>query len=115
MLLLVNNWRTDGGMRRQLNFVALLCVFVIGSGFAAATSSAKKQPPVQPIDLNTATIAQLEQLPGVGAGIAKAIVEFREKSGPFRRVEELLAIRGITKQRLEKIRPYVVVTNPQKT
>jgi competence ComEA-like helix-hairpin-helix protein len=43
--------------------------------------------------------------------MANAIVEFREKSGPFQRVEDLLAIRGITKQRLDKIRPYVIV-NP---
>jgi len=44
--------------------------------------------------------------------MAKAIVDFRQKSGPFRRVEELLAIRGITKQRLEKIRPYVKIVPP---
>ncbi|HXW17500.1 MAG TPA: helix-hairpin-helix domain-containing protein [Candidatus Acidoferrales bacterium] len=111
----MNDWPTGSGTCRQLNFAALLSVFMIAAGIAAATSPANKQPPGQPIDLNTATIAQLEQLPGVGSGIAKAIVEFRVKSGPFRRVEDLLAIRGITKQRLEKIRPYVVVTNPQKT
>jgi competence protein ComEA len=79
---------------------------------ASASASPKKQPPAQPIDVNTATIEQLEQLPGVGPGVAKAIVDFRQKSGPFRRVEDLLAIRGMTKQRLEKIRPYVVVASP---
>jgi len=36
-------------------------------------------------------------------------VQFREKSGPFRRVEDLLAIRGITKRRLDKLRPYIFV------
>jgi len=52
-------------------------------------------------------------LPGIGPTTAKAIVRFREKSGPFRRVEDLLAIRGITKRKLEKLRPYLTVVPPQ--
>ena len=61
------------------------------------------------LDLNAATVEQLEKLPGIGPSIAKSIVRFREKSGPFRRVEDLLAIRGITKKKLEAIRPLVTV------
>ncbi len=94
---------------RCVSIVALLAVFTVLS------TNAKKHPPDHPLDLNTATLEQLEQLPDVGPGIAHAIIEFREKSGPFRRVEDLLAIRGITKQRLEKIRPYVLVSTPPKT
>ncbi len=75
-----------------------------------AAGECKKKPPAHPIDLNSATVEQLQQLPGIGPGTAKAIVRFREKSGPFRRVEDLLAIRGITKRRLEKLRPYVTIT-----
>ncbi len=75
----------------------------------AAAAEAKKKPPAHPIDLNSATVEQLQGLPGIGPGTAKAIVRFREKSGPFRRVEDLLAIRGITKKRLEKLRPYVTI------
>ncbi len=75
-----------------------------------AVGQGKKQPPAKPINLNQATVEQLQQLPGIGPATAKAIVRFREKSGPFRRVEDLLAIRGITKARLEKLRPYVTVT-----
>lgn len=71
--------------------------------------AAAKNPPAKPIDLNSATVQELEQLPGVGPGTAKAIIEFRQKSGPFKRVEDLLAVRRITKQRLDKIRPYVFV------
>jgi competence ComEA-like helix-hairpin-helix protein len=77
-----------------------------------AGGAQKKQPSAQPLDLNQATVEQLQQLPNVGPSTARAIVRFREKSGPFRRVEDLLAIRGITKKRLEKIRPYVTVGAP---
>lgn len=85
-------------------------LFAAGLIFVAtALSAAKKHPPAQPLDLNAATAEQLQQVPGVGPNMAKAIVEFREKSGPVRRVEDLLAIRGITKQRLGKMRPYITV------
>ena len=72
-------------------------------------TSAQKTLPPQPINLNTATIAQLETLPGIGPNTAKSIVDFRNRSGPFRRVEDLLAIKGISKSQLEKLRPYVTV------
>ncbi len=75
-----------------------------------AAHAQKKKPPAKPIDLNTATVEQLQQLPGVGPAIAKAIVSFRQKSGPFRRVEDLLAVRGISKRKLEALRPYLTLT-----
>ena len=72
-------------------------------------ASARKRPPSQPVDLNRATVEQLEQLPGIGQSTAKAIVQFREKSGPFERIEDLRAIRGISRNKLEELRPYVTV------
>ncbi|MGH9713167.1 MAG: ComEA family DNA-binding protein [Candidatus Acidiferrales bacterium] len=97
--------------RRGIFVVAVVAIFVaLGQGIATA----QKKLPAKPIDLNTATLEQLEQLPGVGPSTAKAIIQFREKSGPFKRVEDLLAIHGISKSRLEKLRPYVTVTPPQK-
>jgi comEA protein len=78
-------------------------------------AAAQKKPQAKPLDLNIATIEQLQDLPGIGPTTAKAIIQFREKSGPFKRVEDLLAIHGISRARLEKLRPYVTVTpSPQK-
>lgn len=91
--------------------IALIATFSIFS--ATPELLGAKQPPAHPIDLNTATAIQLEQLPGIGPSRASAIIAFREKSGPFRRVEDLLAIRGITKTEVEKIRPYVKITPPK--
>lgn len=68
-----------------------------------------KTLPSHPINLNTATLSQLEELPDVGSVMAHAILKFREYSGPFERVDDLLAIRGISHRRLDKIRPYVYV------
>jgi competence ComEA-like helix-hairpin-helix protein len=79
----------------------------------ATLALAQKKPPAKPIDINTAGIEQLQQLPGVGPVTAKSILDFRKKSGPFRRVEDLLAIRGISEKRFRAIAPYVVVAQPK--
>jgi competence protein ComEA len=97
---------------RRIAFAPTICVLLVVICVSLASAEHKKQLPAAPIDLNAATATQLQQLPGVGPGMAKAIVAFRQKSGPFRRVEDLLAIRGITKERLEKMRPYVNISPP---
>jgi competence ComEA-like helix-hairpin-helix protein len=78
----------------------------------ALTSSAfaQKKPPAKPIDINTASVEQLQQLPGVGPVIARSIFDFRRKSGPFKRPEDLLSIRGISANRYRAIAPYIVVS-----
>jgi competence protein ComEA len=57
---------------------------------------------------------ELEQLPGVGPTTAKAIVDFRTKAGRFRRVNDLLIIRGISETKLKKMRPYITIGPPAK-
>ncbi len=63
----------------------------------------------QPMDLNKADKTALMALPGVGPVIAGRIVEYRQKEGAFRSVEELLKVRGIGPRKLEDIRPLVTV------
>jgi competence ComEA-like helix-hairpin-helix protein len=99
-------------MARGVQCAASLLLIVL-SIFAVLTLSAaaKKQPPSRPININAATIKELQELPGVGLVTAKAIVQFRQKSGPFHRIEDLLAVRGISEGKLSHMRPYVTVSN----
>ncbi len=53
-------------------------------------AAAKAVTPAAPVNLNTATQAQLETLPGIGAATAKRILEYRQKTGGFKKIEELL-------------------------
>lgn len=65
--------------------------------------------PAAPIDLNEATEAQLETLPGIGPATAAAIVAHRTQHGPFRSVDALTDVRGIGPAKLEQLRAYLVV------
>ncbi len=95
---------------RHTRILCFSVLALLGWAVLLVPAEQKKKPPAKPLDLNTATFEEFQQLPGIGPTTAKAILRFREKSGPFRRVEDLLAIRGITKRKLEKLRPYVTVT-----
>jgi competence protein ComEA len=62
------------------------------------------------LDLNTASVEELDRLPGIGPRAAQAIVDYRLKHGPFRRLEDLLNVPGIGPATLERIRPWVTVS-----
>jgi competence ComEA-like helix-hairpin-helix protein len=102
----------NSGLR---SIVVLFLCWISFAALADRGALAQKKTPAAPIDLNTATAAQLQQLPGVGPAMASAIVQFRKKSGPFERLEDLLAIRGITSRRLARLRPYLTLSKPAAT
>ena len=62
-----------------------------------------------PVNLNTATVAQLESLPGIGKSTAERILEYRQKSGGFKKVEDLMNVRGIGEKSFLKLKPLVTV------
>ena len=64
------------------------------------------------LDINKATAAELEALPGIGPSLAARIVEQRRAAGGFRSVEDLLTVRGIGQKTLAKFRQWVYVLTP---
>ncbi len=75
----------------------------------SGTASGSVGDPPGPIDVNHATIEQLDELPGIGPATAAAIVDHREENGPFAGVDDLEAVRGIGPAKLEAIRDLVTV------
>ncbi len=79
----------------------------------AAPAAKAAAPATAPVDLNAATASQLEALPGIGPATAKRIVEYREKNGGFKKIEELMNVRGIGEKSFLKLRSLVTVTPPR--
>jgi len=76
-------------------FAAFLMTF---AGFASAV-----------VDLNAATPAELDALKGVGPSKAKAIIDYRDKNGPFKSVDELAKVKGFGAKTVDKLRPELTV------
>jgi len=62
------------------------------------------------LDLNVASAEELARLPGVGAGLARRIVDARERDGPFATVDDLGRVRGLSRARVDRLRPLLDVT-----
>jgi len=76
---------------------------------SATSGSGSGGTPAAPVDLNTATVEQLDTLPGVGPATAGAIVAYRGLHGRFETVDQLGDVRGIGAAKLETLRPLVRV------
>ena len=90
---------------------ALLSALALGLAIAAASAPAFAAAKLSGVvNVNTATAEQLTLLPGIGDSRAREIVAARQKQGGFKRVEDLLAIKGIGEASLAKLRPYVALS-----
>ena len=73
---------------------------VVASGPDAKQESA-------PVDVNSASVEELMSVPGIGQVVAQRIVEFREKNGPYKSVDDLLKVQGIGEKSLAKLRDHL--------
>jgi len=99
-------------MTRMMAMVLLagcLAVTHISAQERGAPLAASRPTATASLNLNTATAAQLETLPGVGKVTADRIVEYRQKSGSFKRVEDLMNVRGIGEKAFLKLKPLITV------
>ena len=84
-------------------------------GASRQASEAPNTPPrgVTALNLNTATVDELEALPGIGPATATRIFEYRQKNGPFKKIEDLMTIKGIGEKSFLKLKPLVTVAPPR--
>src|SRR5262245_66437284 len=99
--------------RLFLSLVALaaLSLGVPASETAAQTGAKADTKPVTTVNINTATAAELEALPGVGSATAKRIIEYRQKNGPFKKIEDLMNVKGFGEKTFLKLKPLIAVAD----
>jgi competence protein ComEA len=78
---------------------------VAGSARKAGTG----QSAGAPLNLNTATAAQIAGLPGIGPKAAQRIIEYRQKNNGFKKIEELMNVKGIGEKSFLKLKPLITV------
>ena len=82
------------------------------TGRTHASRPKAAQAVLRPVDLNTATVTELMQLPKVGQRTAERIVAFRKEHGGFKRPEEVMGVKGIGEKAFTKLKPYLLVAAP---
>jgi competence protein ComEA len=101
--------------RTALSIVAVASLLAaLPSASAAAQAKASSRAATKPstsatVNLNTASAVDLEALPGIGAKTAARIVEYRQKNGPFKKIEELMNVRGVGEKNFLKLKPQITV------
>lgn len=99
--------------------IRIVIVVLLVLGLGVANSAAQESSPraaasssssaSAPINLNTASVAQLETLPGIGRSTAERILEYRQKNGSFKKIEDLMNVRGVGEKSFLKLKPLITV------
>jgi competence protein ComEA len=101
-------------MTQTLFTLAIVLTLTAAAPIAAqdrsSRSGSSEAAPAAALNLNTATAAQLEALPGIGKSTAERIVEYRQKNGGFKKVEDLMNVQGIGEKSFLKLKPLITVT-----
>jgi competence protein ComEA len=109
-------------MTRTLVGSLLAVVGLMTPAFALAQQTPPASPAPKtvvqssaPININTAAKADLEKLPGVGPAMAQRILDYRQKNGSFKKIEELMNVQGIGEKSFLKLRPLITVAPAKAT
>ena len=102
--------------RRAVRLVAAVVAVLFAMNFLAlaqtpvpkAKAAVKESSGVK-VNVNQANAEQLMAIRGIGPVMAKRIIEYREKNGPFKKTEDLLAVQGIGEKSLERLRDQIVL------
>lgn len=96
----MKNWKLAGALVALVLFTVTSGVPAFAADFAGV------------VNVNTATVEELEQLPGIGASRARALVEAREQRGGFGSIDELVEVKGIGEASLARLRPHLTTEGP---
>lgn len=104
--------RAKGGPMK--NFLVKLAAFTVLASllfapFLSVEAYAENKAEAKKININTASLADLQQLPRVGPKIAQRIIDFRTEHGKFKKVEEIMKVKGIGEKTFERLKELITV------
>jgi len=99
--------------RRSVQFLGAVLMFAIAALVLAPAAARGATPPApisgEKVNINTAGVDELVTLPGIGKTYAARIVEYRQKNGPFKKVEDIVNVRGIGEKTFERIKDRLTI------
>ena len=100
-------------MMIRIMMAAIAAIALSASALTAQSKAPAPKPTATaaaPVNLNTATAEQLATIPGVGPKMAERIIDYRQKNGGFKKIEDLMNVKGIGEKMFLNLKPLIIVT-----
>ena len=100
-------------MMIRIMMAAIAAVALSAPALSAQSKAPAPKPTATaaaPVNLNTATAEQLATIPGVGPKMAERIIDYRQKNGGFKKIEDLMNVSGVGEKSFLKMKPLITVT-----
>ena len=97
----------------RMIMAAVAAIALSATALSAQTKTPAPKPAATataPVNLNTATAEQLATIPGVGPRMAERIIDYRQKNGGFKKIEDLMNVSGVGEKSFLKMKPLITVT-----
>jgi competence protein ComEA len=94
---------------RKVVVTSVMVFFVLAVGLTVHAAAIQNQQTAGVININTASEDQLRMLPLINNQLAKAIIDYRNSNGPYDSLEELRNVKGMTMEKLNELKPWLVI------